>query len=141
MQAIPRFVSTDQQGSDEQEFLDAVDPSLVFLKGYQWPFDVGKVMCGSSIIDLLVQQESLKGRRVFLDYTRNPRNLDFTKLSPEAHENGFGKPIGCGEQYDSPIGVDAVQCHHFFVDGYQNGERGNHHVLESPVFITDFPAD
>jgi len=86
MQAIPRFVSTDQQGSDEQEFLDAVDPSLVFLKGYQWPFDVGKVMCGSSIIDLLVQQESLKGRRVFLDYTRNPRNLDFTKLSPEAHE-------------------------------------------------------
>ena len=39
----------------------------VFLKGYQWPFDVRKIDGGSSIIDILVYIETcIKGRRVFL---------------------------------------------------------------------------
>ena len=33
----------------------------VFLKGYQWPFDVRKVAEGSSIIDILVYLETLQG--------------------------------------------------------------------------------
>src|SRR5450759_4186737 len=94
MQAMPRFVSTDTGGGDEREFLTEVigdygrQLSMIFLKGYQWPFDIRKARDGSSLIDLLVYRETvLRGRRVFLDFRRNPMRpeLDFTKLSPEAH--------------------------------------------------------
>jgi succinate dehydrogenase/fumarate reductase flavoprotein subunit len=73
---------------------------MVFLKGYQWPFDVRKVPEGSSIVDLLVHKEtSEKGRRVFLDFRSNPQNLDFDALSVEAKDylerSGalFGTPL------------------------------------------------
>lgn len=93
MQVIPRFVSTDAEGGDEREFLfdyfeDKYDLlSKVFLKGYQWPFDVRKIDGGSSIIDLLVYIETcLKGRRVFLDFRENPgkSDINFNQLSDEA---------------------------------------------------------
>lgn len=95
MQVLPRFVSTDQDGNDEREFLSESIPdygrqlSLIFLKGYQWPFDVRKARDGSSLIDLLVYQETvLRGRRVFLDFRRNPvrDELDASALSSEAHD-------------------------------------------------------
>jgi len=108
MQAVPRFVSTDADGNDEREFLtETIDDygrliSLVFLKGYQWPFDARKAMDGSSLIDLLVYQETaLRGRRVFLDFRTNPvrSSFDHQELQPEAHEYLsragalFGTPI------------------------------------------------
>jgi succinate dehydrogenase / fumarate reductase flavoprotein subunit len=107
MQVLPRFVSTDKNGAEEREFLfdffsDTADClSKVFLKGYQWPFDVRKVKDGSSIIDILVHIEKGKGRRVFLDFRSNPLNqdVDFGALSPEAAEYlnkagaCFGTPI------------------------------------------------
>jgi succinate dehydrogenase/fumarate reductase flavoprotein subunit len=79
-QAIPRYISTDRDGKDEREFLNDFFPDIrtlsgaIFLKGYQWPFDPGKVgNYGSSLIDLLVYNEiNEKGRKVFLDFTRNP---------------------------------------------------------------------
>lgn len=79
-QVIPRYVSTASDGSDEREFLEEYFDSpqklaqAIFLKGYQWPFDPRKTWdYGSSLIDLLVYQETVqKGRRVFLDYRRNP---------------------------------------------------------------------
>lgn len=94
MQALPRFVSTDEDGNDEREFLlgyfDTPEQmlSLVFLKGYQWPFDVRKVDGGSSIIDILVYLETCKGRKVFLDYTNDPAdgNYRFEALKSEARE-------------------------------------------------------
>lgn len=99
-QCLPRYVSTDQEGNDEREFLEDFfnDPSdllsAAFLKGYQWPFDSAKVMeHGSSIIDLLVYKESvLNNRRVFLDFMKNPAALmkdgivDFSRLHGEAKE-------------------------------------------------------
>ena len=63
--------------------------SMVFLKGYQWPFDVNKIFGGSSVIDLLAYQETiLKGRRVYFDFTRNPggKEVPFEKLSQEAYD-------------------------------------------------------
>ncbi|MHB1290105.1 FAD-binding protein, partial [Georgenia sp.] len=108
MQVLPRFVSTDADGGDEREFLAESIPdygrllSLVFLKGYQWPFDVRKARDGSSLIDLLVYRETvLRGRRVFLDFRHNPVRevLDPGALAPEAFdylgEAGalFGTPI------------------------------------------------
>ncbi|MCL2478342.1 MAG: FAD-binding protein [Treponema sp.] len=98
MQVLPRFISTDKDKKDEKEFLAGYfgNPgqmlSLVFLKGYQWPFDTQKIISsgggnGSSIIDILVYLETARGRRVFLDYRQNPgavKNLDFMSLSDEA---------------------------------------------------------
>lgn len=95
MQAIPRFISTATDGSDEREFLTEVITdygrllSLTFLKGYQWPFDIRKAADGSSLIDLLVYRETvLRGRRVYLDFRSNPvtETFDASALSDEAHE-------------------------------------------------------
>ena len=48
----------------------------IFLKGYEWPFDVRKIY-GSSYIDLLVYRESvILGRDVFMDFTREPGGLE-----------------------------------------------------------------
>ena len=92
MQVLPRFLSTEQDGTQEREFLyDFFDEegdllTKVFLKGYQWPFDVRKVADGSSVIDILVYLEQCKGRRVFLDFRTNPsgKAVDFSALAPEA---------------------------------------------------------
>jgi len=111
-QVLPRYVSTDKNGGDEREFLNDYFSSqkamldAIFLKGYQWPFDPRKVFNnGSSLIDILVYHEAItKGRRVFLDYMRNPVAdtdgiLDFGKLGEEAYtylkkSNAlFGTPI------------------------------------------------
>ena len=95
MQVLPRFVSIDKTGVEREFLLDFFsDPyealSMVFLKGYQWPFDSRKVHNGSSVIDLLVYQECVhKNRTVFLDYQKNPFGLEeiqYEKLSAEAHE-------------------------------------------------------
>jgi succinate dehydrogenase/fumarate reductase flavoprotein subunit len=79
-QVIPRYVSTEKDGSGVREFLNDYFPDMgklataIFLKGYQWPFDPRKIEdFGSSLIDILVYQETvLRGRKVFLDFTRNP---------------------------------------------------------------------
>ena len=108
MQVLPRFVSVDKEGN-EYEFLSEYFSdlseclSMVFLKGYQWPFDSRKVLDGSSIIDLLVYKEAvLRGRRVFLDYRTNPfgaEQINYASLSDEAREYlekadaCFGTPI------------------------------------------------
>lgn len=79
MQVLPRFVSIDENG-EEHEFLSSYvysRPELldrIFLKGYQWPFDVRKLETGSSIVDILCLLESEKGRRVYLDFIHNPDN-------------------------------------------------------------------
>lgn len=108
MQVLPRFVSVDENGTEREFLLDYFsDPyealSMVFLKGYQWPFDSSKVMTGSSIIDLLVyRQTAIMGRRVYLDYRKNPfglEEIDYARLSEEARtyleKAGacFGTPI------------------------------------------------
>jgi succinate dehydrogenase/fumarate reductase flavoprotein subunit len=92
MQVVPRFISTAADGRNgEREFMReyfecaGAMNSMVFLKGYQWPFDSRKIVGGSSIIDILVYIETvLKGRRVYLDFRRNPKGFDFKDLSPEA---------------------------------------------------------
>ena len=107
MQVLPRFISTDEDGNDEREFLmDYLKDlhemlSLIFLKGYQWPFDVRKLKGGSSLIDICVYLEHNRGRRIFLDYRNNPlkEEIDFEQLIPEAlaylKQAGacFGTPI------------------------------------------------
>jgi succinate dehydrogenase/fumarate reductase flavoprotein subunit len=100
-QVIPRYVSLPAEGlvpgiggpsghasdaSDAaggKEFLNPHFPDMatlagaIFRKGYEWPFDVGRIRDhGSSLIDLLVFREMQEGRKVYLDFTRNPQGGD-----------------------------------------------------------------
>ena len=88
-QALPRYVSVDGQGTERDFLSDALGDetalAYTFLKGYQWPFDAAKVP-GSSQVDILVKRENDAGRRVYLDYRRNPRGYSEEALSPEARE-------------------------------------------------------
>lgn len=93
MQVLPRFVSVGEDGVEHEFLLEHYAEvysalSMVFLKGYQWPFDPKKVPNGSSVIDLLVYEEqTVHGRQVYLDYRRNPFDLEeieINKLSAEA---------------------------------------------------------
>ncbi|HSV26711.1 MAG TPA: FAD-binding protein, partial [Sedimentisphaerales bacterium] len=97
MQVVPRIFSTDADGNDPREFLAPFFPSMskmatdIFLKGYQWPFDPQRIEGHqSSLIDVLVFNETQKGRRVFMDFLKNPIGSPAMKpfrledLEPEA---------------------------------------------------------
>ncbi len=99
MQAVPRLFSTDADGKDEKEFLTDFFPTMskmatdIFLKGYQWPFDPQRIEnLQSSLIDILVFNETQKGRRVFMDFLHNPvgsdsmEEFDIDTLEPEAKQ-------------------------------------------------------
>ncbi|MDR2390950.1 MAG: FAD-binding protein [Planctomycetota bacterium] len=129
-QSLPRYVSRDPDGGDEREFLDPYFPdaggmlTAIFLKGYQWPFDPRKTeIPGSSLIDILVYNEIVcRGRRVFLDYARNPSRLenggaaDFSQLNAEAREylansgSLLEKPID-RLQHMNPAAIDLFSQH------------------------------
>jgi len=117
MQVLPRFVSVDKDGNEYEFLADYFEDiyealSLVFLKGYQWPFDSKKILEGSSVIDLLVYRECvLKNRRVYLDFTKNPfglEDIEYNKLSKEAFdylnkaEALFGTPIERLQKMNTP---------------------------------------
>ncbi len=116
MQVLPRVYSALPDGSNEREFLmdffTRPEDMLgkLFLKGYQWPFDVRKVEGGSSILDILVYLETCKGRKVYLDYRTNPvgGNFKYEDLPAEALEYlrragaCFGTPIQRLAQMNQP---------------------------------------
>ncbi len=78
VQCMPYVFSRDARG-DERNFL--VDyyrttqelASNIFRKGYQWPFHATSMLdFGSSLLDLAVYRETQAGRKVFMDFNRNP---------------------------------------------------------------------
>jgi len=79
-QVVPDYFSTEPDGvSNKRHFLhDYFDdmPTMatsVFLKGYQWPFHAARLQNqGSSIVDIAVHREIMAGRRVFMDFMRDP---------------------------------------------------------------------
>lgn len=88
-QVLPRYFSRDKNGHEEEFLLKSMTKeevlSLTFLKGYQWPFDAKKALAGSSKIDIAVFKELQAGKRVFLDFRKNPlgADFDFSLLSKE----------------------------------------------------------
>lgn len=90
MQVVPRFISIDEEGKETEFLKDYFSDineaySYVFLKGYQWPFSFNRAE-ESSRIDLAVHSEMSKGRKVYLDYRKNPADFSFEKLCNEARQ-------------------------------------------------------
>ncbi len=88
-QVLPRYIAQDGRGG-EREFLAEAYPrpevalAEVFRKGYEWPFDAAK-LGGSSRVDRLVHEQTHgAGRRVFLDYRRDPAGFNPARLDKEA---------------------------------------------------------
>jgi len=78
VQCIPHVYSVDASG-EEHHFLARYYrttqemASNIFRKGYQWPFHATRMLdFGSSLLDLAVFRETEGGRRVHLDFNRNP---------------------------------------------------------------------
>ena len=80
-QVLPRYISIDKDGVEREFLLDYFETPTealknVFLKGYEWPFDVRKIH-GSSYIDLIIYHENVVlGREVFMDFRREPTGLE-----------------------------------------------------------------
>ena len=101
-QALPRYVSVDEHGTEHEFLAEALGERealrLAFLKGYQWPFDPEKVN-GSSRVDILVKEQEDLGRRVYMDYCRNPSGYAMDRLSDEARDY----LVNCGADKATPI--------------------------------------
>ena len=82
--------------------------TAIFLKGYQWPFDPDRAAdFGSSLIDILVEHERRDlGRRVWMDFTRNPmatgrlEPFSLSDLEP-AHASTWSAPVPCKRRRSS----------------------------------------
>ena len=95
-QVIPDYFSIGEDGV-RRNFLAEYFRGMpematnVFLKGYQWPFTAGRAAgFGSSLVDIAVENELRAGRKVYMDFTRNPNfngdSLDIQAMAPEARD-------------------------------------------------------
>ncbi len=81
VQAIPHIYSVDARGREHNFLADYYRTtqelaSNVFRKGYQWPFHATRMLdFGSSLVDLAIFREGAAGRRVFMDFNRNPEGV------------------------------------------------------------------
>jgi succinate dehydrogenase/fumarate reductase flavoprotein subunit len=81
MRALPRLVND----RDEEFLSDYFTPdtplsqvyNVLFVKGASWPVSLEEP---SHRIDIAVERERAAGRRVFLDFSRNPDSLDWEEL-------------------------------------------------------------
>ncbi|MTI15981.1 FAD-binding protein [Rhodobacteraceae bacterium RKSG542] len=78
VQVMPYVFSRDEDGNEYNFLSDYYRTtremvSNVFRKGYQWPFHASRMLdFGSSLMDIAVHLEIKKGRKVYLDFLRNP---------------------------------------------------------------------
>ncbi|MCH2078248.1 MAG: FAD-binding protein [Rhodobacteraceae bacterium] len=78
VQAMPHIYSVDADGKEHHFLADYYRTtqemaSNIFRKGYQWPFHASRMLdFGSSLVDLGIFRECALGRRVFMDFNRNP---------------------------------------------------------------------
>ncbi len=78
VQALPHIHSVDADGREHHflaEYYRTTQElaSNIFRKGYQWPFHASRMLdFGSSLVDLAIARETAKGRRVLMDFNRNP---------------------------------------------------------------------
>jgi succinate dehydrogenase / fumarate reductase, flavoprotein subunit len=95
VQCMPYVYSVDSRGREHNFLGDYYRTtrelaSNVFRKGYQWPFHATRMLdFGSSLFDLAVFRETQAGRRVFMDFNRNPlavpgdAEFDLDRVDPD----------------------------------------------------------
>jgi succinate dehydrogenase / fumarate reductase, flavoprotein subunit len=95
VQAMPYIFSRDSRGNERNFLADTYRTtqelaSNVFRKGYQWPFHATRMLdFGSSLVDLAIIKEKRAGRKVFMDFNRNPlpvpgdAEFDLDRLDPD----------------------------------------------------------
>jgi succinate dehydrogenase/fumarate reductase flavoprotein subunit len=95
VQAMPYIFSRDSRGNERNFLADYYRTtqelaSNVFRKGYQWPFHATRMLgFGSSLVDLAIIKETRAGRKVFMDFNRNPlpvpgdAEFDLDRLDPD----------------------------------------------------------
>ena len=95
VQAMPYIFSRDARGNERNFLADYYRTtqelaSNVFRKGYQWPFHATRMLnFGSSLVDLAIVKETQAGRKVFMDFNRNPlpvpsdAEFDLARLDPD----------------------------------------------------------
>ena len=78
VQSMPYIYSVDASGK-EHNFLAQYYrttrelASNIFRKGYQWPVHASRLLdFGSSLVDLAIFVESQAGRKIYMDFNRNP---------------------------------------------------------------------
>ena len=104
VQAMPYIFSRDARGNERNFLADFYRTtqelaSNVFRKGYQWPFHATRMLnFGSSLVDLAIVKETQAGRKVLMDFNRNPppvpgdAEFDLARLDPDvrAYLNNAG---------------------------------------------------
>jgi succinate dehydrogenase / fumarate reductase flavoprotein subunit len=96
-QCMPYVYSVDDAGAEHNFLADYYRTtqelvSNTFRKGYQWPFHATRMLdFGSSLFDLAVFREMQSGRKVYMDFNRNPvavpgdQAFDLTCLDSDVH--------------------------------------------------------
>ena len=94
-QCMPYVYSVDESGREINFLADYYRTtrelaSNTFRKGYQWPFHATRMLdFGSSLFDLAVFREMQSGRKVYMDFNRNPlpvpgdQAFDLERLDPD----------------------------------------------------------
>lgn len=109
MRAVPRFLNDRGEEFLGRYFPAGTTPAqlgaLVFQKGATWPVSYEHP---THRIDVAVFQEILAGRKVYLDYSRNPEGFSFGDLSPDlraryASEAAAARAAGSLDREASPL--------------------------------------
>jgi len=113
VQVIPHIYSVDADGT-EHHFLAQYYrttqemASNIFRKGYQWPFHASRMLdFQSGLIDLAIFREGQAGRRVFMDFNRNPLAIDhdFSLDRLDADVASYLRRAGA----DHPLPIDRLR--------------------------------
>jgi succinate dehydrogenase/fumarate reductase flavoprotein subunit len=103
MRALPRLVNDLDQdfllkylGTEDQPRAS----DLLFRKGASWPVSLEEP---THIIDIAVAAEIAQGRRVFLDYARNPQDYAPEGLGPSVQDWYAQRGYRLGDDQDTPL--------------------------------------
>ena len=137
--ACPTSIRVDSRGREHNFLGDYYRTtqelaSNVFRKGYQWPFHATRMLdFGSSLVDLAIFRETQAGRKVFMDFNRNPlpvpgdAEFDLERLDPDVRaylEN-------CGALLERPI--DRLRKMNPLVDRTLQALQIRHHARSARI--------
>jgi succinate dehydrogenase / fumarate reductase flavoprotein subunit len=107
MRCWPRLVTEDDREFLFDYFPAAAPPeqvyAVLFRKGASWPVSREEP---SHLIDIAVSCEMQKGRTVWMDFSRNPAGLDFSRMDPALWSRFEGMkslPLAQPPLCDSPL--------------------------------------